>query len=241
MKKIKNNSKGFVLAETLVVSVFLMAIFILIYTSFYPLIGEYERRETYDDIDGKYAAYWVKRLIEDSSYKITTNSEQDKYFKQKGYIRFECSDIIDETKQQTCINLVNNLEIEGCDKLGNNCEIYITKYRLGSTTKAFKDTVKNTSNSDKKYKVNCTSGDCATKFKTKCKEGMAGDADTKTEKCDKLANKRIFRDDFRDYIDTLPEYTAASLNGANYRVIIGFHHTKDNNNYYSYATIEVNK
>ena len=51
MKKI--NNKGFVLAETLVVTVFLMVLFTMIYSNFYPLIGEYEKRENYDDVDGK--------------------------------------------------------------------------------------------------------------------------------------------------------------------------------------------
>ena len=53
----KNSNKGFVLAETLVTTVFLMVIFTMIYTNFYPLIGEYEKRENYDTADGKYAAF----------------------------------------------------------------------------------------------------------------------------------------------------------------------------------------
>ena len=155
MKKIKNNSQGFVLAETLVVAVFLMAIFGLIYTSFYPLIGEYEKRETYDDIDGKYSAYWVKRLIEDSAYQLTAGSEQDSFFNTYKFVRFECSDIKDENKKQTCINLVNNLEIDGCDQLGNNCEIYITKYKIGSSDKAFKNIMKDYVSVTKGH-INCT-------------------------------------------------------------------------------------
>ena len=240
MKKIKNNSQGFVLAETLVVAVFLMAIFALIYSSFYPLIGEYEKRETYDDIDGKYSAYWVKKLIEDSSYQPEKDSDIDTFFKNNGYIRFECSNITNTDKKDTCINLVHNLQVDGCDSLGNNCEIYITKYQLGSTTKAFKDTIKNSNVA--KYKVNCTSGDCQDKYIKKCEAGFVGNSTAKSKKCNKdNAKKKTFRGDFIDYIETLPDYTAASLNGARYRVIISFHHTKDNNNYYSYSTIEVNK
>ena len=245
MKKIKNNSKGFVLAETLVVTVFLMAIFGLIYTSFYPLIGEYEKRETYDDVDGKYAAYWVKRLIEDSSYQINPTSETGNFFNTYKFVRFECSDMQEDGKRQTCINLVNSLEIDGCDKIGNNCEIYITKYQIGSADKAFKNTIKEHANATK-GQINCmdTKSRCTnktSKYVTKCIKGMSGDNSTKESKCKALAVVKAFRDDFKDYINTLPEYTAASLNGANYRVIISFHHTKDNNNYYSYATIEVNK
>ena len=66
MKKI--NNRGFVLAETLIVSVFLLVIFGMLYSNFYPLIGEYEKRESYDDVDSKYAVYWIKKMIEDGSY-----------------------------------------------------------------------------------------------------------------------------------------------------------------------------
>ena len=44
MKKL--NNKGFILAETLVVTVFLMIIFTMLYTNYYPLMGEYQKRET---------------------------------------------------------------------------------------------------------------------------------------------------------------------------------------------------
>ena len=54
MKMKKINSKGFVLAETLVVTVFLMVIFGMIYSNFYPLMGEYEKRENYNDVDSIY-------------------------------------------------------------------------------------------------------------------------------------------------------------------------------------------
>ena len=50
----KLNKKGFALVETLIVSVFVMTIFSLIFTNFFPMMGEYERREGYDDIDSIY-------------------------------------------------------------------------------------------------------------------------------------------------------------------------------------------
>ena len=107
MKLKKLNNKGFVLAETLVVTVFLMVIFTMIYSYFYPLIGEYEKRENYDDIDSVYAIYWIKRIIEDSSYNIAGNSGKQQNFQDKGYFRVECSDITkDEEKRKTCIDVI---------------------------------------------------------------------------------------------------------------------------------------
>ena len=44
----KKNNKGFVLVETLVVTVFVAAVFSVIYINFYPLVGEYERRDFYN-------------------------------------------------------------------------------------------------------------------------------------------------------------------------------------------------
>lgn len=196
----KNNSSGFVLAETLVVTVFLMIIFGLIYRNFVPLIGEYEKRENYDSVDGKYSAYLIKRMIEDSSYDIPSTKTQN--FTDKGFVRFECSDISsDNEKRNYCIKIVKNLEVNGCDDNGNNCEIYITRYRL-----------KNSSDTSKVW------------FKNTVK-----------------AEKDLFHSGFRDYIESLPDYSAESLNYANYRVIICFKNTKGNNNYYSYATIEVSR
>lgn len=61
MKKL--NRKGFVLMETLIVSVFVMALFTVLYTDLFPLLGEYHRRENYDDIDSKYAAHWVRKMV----------------------------------------------------------------------------------------------------------------------------------------------------------------------------------
>lgn len=65
----KNNKNGFVLVETLIVVVFVAAIFSIIFLNFYPLIGEYERRENYDDVESKYGAYWVKKMIQESNWK----------------------------------------------------------------------------------------------------------------------------------------------------------------------------
>lgn len=71
--KIKNlNNRGFMLVETMIVTIFIMSIFTLLYNNFNPLIAEYEKREVFEDIDGKYATFWIKKYIEDNSVKFTT-------------------------------------------------------------------------------------------------------------------------------------------------------------------------
>lgn len=60
----KNSSKkGFILIETLIVAVFVTAVFTMIFINVFPILTEYERISRYDDLDGKYAAHYVRRLI----------------------------------------------------------------------------------------------------------------------------------------------------------------------------------
>lgn len=244
MKKI--NSSGFVLAETLVVTVFLMVIFAMIYSNFLPLVGEYEKRENYDTVDGKYSVYWIKRMIEDSSYNIP--STKSNAMSSEGYVRFECSDIVDdEEKREFCINIVNALQVENCNKKGDDCNIFITRYRIRNTSDSsrtyFKDAVncdKNDVNKTKcekkRYQENCEGDSCRQAYINSC-VAVGTDANL----CGEKADKKIFRTGFKDYVKTLPDYSAESLNYAKYRVIVSFHNKKDNNNYYSYATIEVSR
>ena len=80
----KLNKKGFVLAETLVVAVFMATIFTIIYVNFYPLIGEYEKREFYDDLDSKYDIYVVPTneelmIVEDTIELVKEFKETKRY------------------------------------------------------------------------------------------------------------------------------------------------------------------
>lgn len=113
-KKNKKNEKGFVLVETLVVTVFVAAIFSIIFLNFYPLIGEYERRENYDDVDSKYAAYWVKKMLQESDYNILYPGSGTPL---NGHVCVSYRDITcdklfsDDAKRQTCNNLQKSLGI----------------------------------------------------------------------------------------------------------------------------------
>lgn len=285
MKKL--NSKGFILAETLIVTVFLMVIFTMIYANFYPLVGEYEKRENYDDVDGKYTAYWVKKIIESNSYSLSTVDPQDISTMNKwGFIRFECSNVSEENNQrEMCTNLVNALEISNCDSYGDGCDIFITRYTIGNEEggmepASFKETVR--SRNVKRWNEVCastaypfdaarateTDSSCATvAFRECCRQkglstcttpALTGnnidysllysdiaktDENTKiAEYCNKRLTKKSFASSTKDYVLSLPNYTIPHTNtGAKYRVIVIANHKKDNNNYYSFSTMEVIK
>ena len=49
------NKKGFILVETLIVTLFVLTLFILVYQNLVPSLGEYERMSSYDDVDSVYA------------------------------------------------------------------------------------------------------------------------------------------------------------------------------------------
>lgn len=233
----KNNQKGFVLAETLVVTVFLMVIFAMVYSNFYPLVGEYEKREVYDDVDGKYSAYWLKQMIESAVYDIQGDPKREKNFNDYGYVRFECRDLAESDSRTVCKNVVSSLQINGCDQNGNYCDIFITNYRIGNPddeTGTFKATVKNNL---PRFKENCSQSDdaCKTAFVEKCTNEHS------SIKCDEVVEKKVFSNGFQDYVIALPDYVTPSLNYANYRVLAVVHNVRDNNNYYSYSTIEISR
>lgn len=131
MKKL--NNKGFVMTETLVVAVFIMGIFGIMYNNYYPLIGEYERREVFDDVDSKYGAFWIKRFIQHSSYDLSLDMRNA--INNNGYTMFSCDNITNDYRETMCNKLVKELEVK--DYLSQP-KIYITKYNL----ETFKNYVK---------------------------------------------------------------------------------------------------
>lgn len=251
MKKLNNN--GFILAETLVVTVFLMVIFTMLYTNYYPLIGEYQKRETYDDVDGKYVAYWMKKLIEDPSYQPPANKLA--LLTTAGFMRFECDDVLEEDEARNlCRKLVKAFEIAGCDAKGNGCELYITHYRIGEVSPEFKETVRYNL---KKYQevyasaaaIEATEAEKNARkadFIALCNDEINSpycnlNDSTCRARCGELAEETVFPSRVQDYVLSLPDFATESQTGAKFRVIIGVKHIKDNNNYHSYSTIEVDR
>lgn len=226
MKKL--NNKGFVLAETLVVAVFLVTVFSIIYNNMMPVIGEYERREVYDDLDSKYAVYWLKTMVQDKDYNINYG-----------------------TGLAANQNIMNNFDYS----LEYNKEYeFNTANDVGSAT---------TTHSYVKFDCNAFTGIGRTAKVKMCEETLDRlevsrrnlDADPELEPevyitAFKLTNfknyvktkENEFTSDFYDYLLFLPDYSKVrSTNLATARIIAKFHKTKDDNDYYTYAQIEVKK
>ena len=155
---LKLNKKGFALVETLIVSVFVMAIFTVLYTNLFPMMGEYERREYYDDIDSIYKTYDIfKKANKEDIYKRYTintsnpgsfitifsadyneNKDSDGCYQidiKKEEIINSCNAIsTNEENRNYCINLFTEIKAT---------RVYLTRY----TIKDLKNAVKKDSNS----------------------------------------------------------------------------------------------
>ena len=315
MKKISN--KGFVLAETLIVTIFVLTMFTMIYANYYPIIGVYEERETYDDVEGKYSSYWIKKLVENEGYNIgrldagLSTEELNRNLHNKlmmdnlGYVRFECRDMTtNDNKRTACLNLLKALEISNCDINGNNCDIFITHFKIGNPSNKrlspnFKKTVNGsipnsvlsapdysvdyTDHILKKYEEytysdgvqlcayatseddifeckqnafkDCLSGkgysddkmqliiyDNTVSYEYVSGESIRDDEREVAEYCIRRIESNVFPTYLVDYINYLPDYQLMNnTTKAQYRIIVVSHHKKALNNYYSFATMEVNK
>lgn len=228
MKKISN--KGFVLAETIVVAVFMVTILSALYSNYFPIMANYEKREYYDDLDSKYTAFWLKYMLQDPAYTLCASPDNPSAcLGSNGYLFFDCSNITVSSKMKACrrlvieAGLVDNPYCQGSNpgmckeddfyqdplkpltagkKMPLKFVALITPYNLSSL----------------KQKLTITSTD-PSRIYEHISDGMI------------------------DYINSLPDYNKGSLNGANYRIIIELYDNREREReeMFKYATIEVNR
>ena len=136
------------------------------------------------------------------------------------------------SKKQMCINFVHDLEISRCDSNGNTCDIYITRYKIDDSNPSisipsFKNAVRGTQDGQNGVEITLTDEE----YVFDNNSPSYGDGDV---------SKKAFLSATKDYILSLPNFSIAHhATGANFRVIVVVHHTKDGNDYYSFSTMEV--
>lgn len=122
MKKMGN--KGFALVETLIVATFVMGILTLIFTNLLPMIGRYEKRERYDDIDSVYNTYLIKKMLENSETNEQTLSLKKNISNTStNYNPINCDIYNDTDFLDYCQNLFQNTGVSS---------IIVTSYNLSS-------------------------------------------------------------------------------------------------------------
>ncbi len=106
------NSKGFVLVETLVVTIFTLIIFTMLYTGVVPLIAKYDELSYYDDIDITYDLYNLKKmLLKDASYDNLGSNH---------YKKFTCNDLTNKAYCQVMFDYLNIKPIDEVIYLDTN-------------------------------------------------------------------------------------------------------------------------
>ncbi len=124
------NKKGFILVETLVVTLFIMTLFMLVYQNLVPSIGKYEAMENYDDIDSVYASNLFKKTL----LRYGNTDYIDSYLANHTYLDItDCSNINVYKNSDYCLFIKDFLDISEDDY------IFITKYDI----KDFRNEVKN--------------------------------------------------------------------------------------------------
>ncbi len=122
-----NNKSGFVLAEAIIVGVFVLGLFTFLFMNVVPLIGRYEAAEGYDTVDGVYNANLIRAMVMKDNYVDNVLKIDDIFEK---YTASEFCQLLSD--ENYCNSLVGGrfIDVE---------TIYVTRYRL----KDFKSYVKN--------------------------------------------------------------------------------------------------
>ena len=123
------NKKGFVLVETLIVTVFVMTLFTVVYQTVIPYMGEYEKMSSYDDIDSIYASNLLKQMIT----RYANTKYIDEYLENNTYIQMnDCSNKNLYINSNYCTKLQENLGISDSDY------VFITDYNIADFRKEVK-------------------------------------------------------------------------------------------------------
>ena len=66
----KCNRKGFLLAEAIIVGVFVLSLFTFLFVNIVPLVGKYESFEKYDTVEGTYNTHLIRLMILNSERAV---------------------------------------------------------------------------------------------------------------------------------------------------------------------------
>ncbi len=124
------NKKGFALVETLIVTTFVMSMFILVYQNVVPMLGEYEKMSNYDDIDSIYAANLYKQVV----LRYVNLTYVDSVLNDNTYVDItNCGNTDIYSSRDYCDKIKNILSIKEDDY------IFITKYDISSFREEVKE------------------------------------------------------------------------------------------------------
>lgn len=129
----KRNEKGFLLAESIVVGVFVLSLFTFLFVNLIPLVGEYENEEKYDNINSLYNTNLIRSMIMGDANVNSVLKLTQPGGTVNAYNKFTVEQLCDSLeKKNYCKKLLNSTYLDVNT-------VYITWYR----TSKIKDAVKN--------------------------------------------------------------------------------------------------
>ena len=146
MKKLRNNNKAFALVETLIGALFVVAVFMVLFENYYPIVGKYERYENYDDLESKYIVHYLRQMIEADPNKSSIINK----IGSTGYYLFGATvQDGDITTTATPNELCTLLSLQGSFNNKQYCQNFIDEAKITKiflsdyNTTTFKNAVKN--------------------------------------------------------------------------------------------------
>ncbi len=130
----KNNNKGFMMLETLVVSVFVITILTYLYIQFINLKSNYSVSFKYDTINDLYKSQEIDEYISTNvGYKkLITSNDMEIYFNNKCNLSYfsstqdYCNELMDKLEVTTSLLIKPTTDIDGInDKYGKELKKYI--------------------------------------------------------------------------------------------------------------------
>lgn len=150
MKK-RINNKGFMITELLVVTVAIMAIFTIIYSNFFPTLGEYEKREQYNNISSTYASFYLRVFYLENFFEYSSSKVEDLLISKvdsNGYQTLvsngSCTNFVTEEEKES-LSIDKVIDFTKCNDLVSNLgikEAIITKYQTSNLKNVYSGNLK---------------------------------------------------------------------------------------------------
>ncbi len=135
-----NNKEGFVLAEAIVVGVFILTLFTFLFINIVPLVGKYDSIKQYDTVEGVYNTNLIKMMIleydDDNRFLGSVDSTHPyDIYDANGFCHEVSCSISACQRIEYCYKLLSHTYIDVKS-------IIITRYRLGTESGTHNGTIK---------------------------------------------------------------------------------------------------
>ena len=137
----RKNEKGYATVELLIVATCVLGIFSFLFSNFFPLMNEYEKKDDYNNLTALYAAHHLRKLyinaLEskdvglDKKATLNINMGDNNYYKAYENGKNNICGFVLYTDYKTCMDLIDEYDIE---------QVIITNYKLDNLKSTYPKT-----------------------------------------------------------------------------------------------------